>query len=94
MVFNTIEDAYKKKAKGMAKYALPRLYRKEDCDDVVHDAFVKALVYQDKYKNRKVLISSFILDLELARAIRRANRSSAEVPGGLMGESNEVHEEG
>ena len=64
MVFKSIEEAYLKKAKGMANYALRKLYRKEDATDVVHDAFVKAQTY--KNKNPKSVVSSFILDRSVA----------------------------
>ena len=76
--FKSVEEAYKSKAKGMAVYAQRKLYRPEDKEDVVNDAFVKALEYHKK--NPKALISSFILDRELDRAIRRANKTSKELP--------------
>lgn len=78
MTYKTLTEAYSAKVDGMVIYATRKLYRKEDAMDVVHDAYVKALEYHEK--NRRAVISSFILDRELDRAIRRANKTSVEMP--------------
>lgn len=79
----TIDEIYRELIGPLTRYAEKHLYRKEDAQDAAHNAFIKGLEYIKRDKRRR--ISKFILFRETARACRRLNSTSREVPTDELG---------
>lgn len=74
----TVSEAYKDLFGPLTKYAKTKLYQKDNAQDAAQEAFVRTLRYREKHPDTE--ISKFILYRETARACRRLNKSSYEIP--------------
>jgi len=80
--YATVDDAYNdhRFLYSLKRYAESHLFRPDMAMDVVHDAFIKAIINANKPKNKKKRVSAFILRREVARAFRRANKKWGMIP--------------
>lgn len=83
--FKDLDTAYKLRFGALMSTAYRHVYNKDLAVDAVHDAFVKAVEYFNKNKERKVREN--ILHWLVIKSCKKINKFSREVPYGLFREN-------
>ena len=88
--FPTVEALYKARLNALLAVASRYVYNKDLALDMVHDALAKSLAYFQKHPERK--IRENIVHLLIIKACKKANKTSVEVPYGLMNGYEPINE--